>query len=197
MEKFSKWLSPIVVLFFVTALSVTASSTIGTSITTGGDLGVTGTATVGALTIGATPFNPANYVLLAGDADGQTIQGRTGADKPRLEIGVTSADMSELWGSGDSTTAGYVMVDNQSATIGVNDGDTWWSAHADVLEGGIGGFTVVSVDNATKAFKLYTWKTCPVSAIDACSAGEICFDANYIYRCVATDTWKRVSITTW
>ncbi|MCR4275068.1 MAG: hypothetical protein NUW02_03460 [Candidatus Campbellbacteria bacterium] len=58
MEKFSKWLSPIIALFFVTALSVTASSTIGTSITTGGDLDVTGTTTSRALVLGVTPFDP-------------------------------------------------------------------------------------------------------------------------------------------
>lgn len=45
MEKFSRWLTPIVAIFFATALSVTASSTIGTDITTGGDLTVDGDAT--------------------------------------------------------------------------------------------------------------------------------------------------------
>jgi len=29
------------------------------------------------------------------------------------------------------------------------------------------------------------------------TAGEVCFDANYIYRCVATNTWKRSPLTTW
>lgn len=28
-------------------------------------------------------------------------------------------------------------------------------------------------------------------------AGEICWDANYIYTCVATNTWKRTPISTW
>jgi len=27
--------------------------------------------------------------------------------------------------------------------------------------------------------------------------GEMCYDANYLYICVATNTWKRVSLTTW
>lgn len=45
MERFSKWLTPIIALFFVTALSVTASSTIGTDISTGGDLTVDGATT--------------------------------------------------------------------------------------------------------------------------------------------------------
>ena len=27
--------------------------------------------------------------------------------------------------------------------------------------------------------------------------GEICWDADYLYICVGTDTWKRVAIATW
>ncbi len=27
--------------------------------------------------------------------------------------------------------------------------------------------------------------------------GEICWDSNYIYVCIATDTWKRVSLGSW
>lgn len=35
------------------------------------------------------------------------------------------------------------------------------------------------------------------NATDQGTKGEICWDANYIYICVATDTWKRVAIATW
>lgn len=37
----------------------------------------------------------------------------------------------------------------------------------------------------------------PSSASDVGSAGQIAWDANYIYVCVSTDTWKRVAIGTW
>jgi len=37
----------------------------------------------------------------------------------------------------------------------------------------------------------------PASAAAAGNAGEICWDANYLYICVATNTWKRVAIATW
>jgi len=39
--------------------------------------------------------------------------------------------------------------------------------------------------------------TVPTSATDTGSAGSISWDADYIYVCVATDTWKRVAIATW
>ena len=37
----------------------------------------------------------------------------------------------------------------------------------------------------------------PSSASSTGSTGEICWDTNYIYVCVATDTWKRVALSTW
>ena len=35
------------------------------------------------------------------------------------------------------------------------------------------------------------------SATATGTEGEICWDADYIYICVGTDTWKRVAIATW
>jgi hypothetical protein len=37
----------------------------------------------------------------------------------------------------------------------------------------------------------------PSSASSSGTAGDICWDANYIYVCIATDTWKRTAISTW
>ena len=37
----------------------------------------------------------------------------------------------------------------------------------------------------------------PASAADTGAAGTIVWDANYIYVCTATNTWKRVAIATW
>jgi len=44
--------------------------------------------------------------------------------------------------------------------------------------------------------RVATAKT-PASASDTGTTGEICWDANYIYVCVATNTWKRTAIATW
>ena len=32
---------------------------------------------------------------------------------------------------------------------------------------------------------------------DTGTAGDIRYDADYVYICVATDTWKRAAISTW
>jgi len=37
----------------------------------------------------------------------------------------------------------------------------------------------------------------PASATDTGTAGEICWDANYVYVCTATNTWKRSALSTW
>ena len=37
----------------------------------------------------------------------------------------------------------------------------------------------------------------PASASATGTTGEICWDANYIYVCTATNTWKRTAIATW
>lgn len=37
----------------------------------------------------------------------------------------------------------------------------------------------------------------PSSASDTGTTGTICWDSNYVYVCVATDTWKRSAIATW
>jgi hypothetical protein len=44
--------------------------------------------------------------------------------------------------------------------------------------------------------RIATAKT-PASATDTGSAGEICWDADYIYVCTATNTWKRAALSTW
>jgi hypothetical protein len=44
--------------------------------------------------------------------------------------------------------------------------------------------------------RIGTAKT-PASATDTGIAGEICWDASYVYVCTATNTWKRSVLSTW
>lgn len=48
-----------------------------------------------------------------------------------------------------------------------------------------------------KQFQLNALNTAPANATATGTTGEIRIDANYIYVCVATNTWKRVAIATW
>jgi hypothetical protein len=46
-------------------------------------------------------------------------------------------------------------------------------------------------------FKLSALNTAPANASATGVTGEIRYDANYMYVCVATNTWKRSAIATW
>jgi len=50
--------------------------------------------------------------------------------------------------------------------------------------------------NTGDTIRISTTKT-PSSASDTGNTGQIAWDADYIYVCTATNTWKRVAISTW
>lgn len=52
------------------------------------------------------------------------------------------------------------------------------------------------LDVADDKLRVRTAKT-PASASASGNAGEVCWDANYMYVCVATNVWKRTPISTW
>jgi hypothetical protein len=52
-------------------------------------------------------------------------------------------------------------------------------------------------DLTTSQYKLSDLNTAPVSAAATGTKGEIRVTADYIYICIATNTWKRVAISTW
>lgn len=55
----------------------------------------------------------------------------------------------------------------------------------------------VNIMSRLVAAKLNTPTATPASAAAAGTAGDIAWDASYIYICTATNTWKRVAIATW
>lgn len=62
---------------------------------------------------------------------------------------------------------------------------------------GFGTATPTSkVDINDDMIRIRTSKT-PSSASDTGNAGEICWDSDYLYVCVATNTWKRTALSTW
>ena len=54
-----------------------------------------------------------------------------------------------------------------------------------------------AVDVTAKSLALADLGTAPASASATGTKGQIVIDANYIYICVNTDTWKRAAISTW
>jgi hypothetical protein len=56
--------------------------------------------------------------------------------------------------------------------------------------------TLVSVTNSGVPGLVLGTST-PTTSSATGTAGSIAWDSNYIYVCVATNTWKRVAISTW
>jgi len=62
---------------------------------------------------------------------------------------------------------------------------------------GAGNYTPTAVlDVLGNTFRLRTART-PASATATGNQGDICWDSGYLYVCVATNTWKRASLSSW
>jgi hypothetical protein len=64
-----------------------------------------------------------------------------------------------------------------------------------ILWDGTNKYPVVSVDGVWRPVGIYG--AVPASAGATGTAGQLAVDANYIYVCTATNTWKRTAISTW
>jgi hypothetical protein len=101
-----------------------------------------------------------------------------GSVSPEVVINEGSDSLMDFRVESDNNTHMlYVSGSNDRVAIGASDPE-------------------VTLDVNGNAVRIRTSST-PSSASDFGVAGEIRWDANYIYVCVATDTWKRVAISTW
>ena len=79
---------------------------------------------------------------------------------------------------------------NSAGVLEIYDGVT--------ADGAVGNRRDLLVRNVTASqYKLNALNTAPASATATGVLGEIRYDANYMYVCVATNTWKRSALTTW
>lgn len=95
--------------------------------------------------------------------------------------------MASATGQTNEIVIGSSAIGKGSNTAVIGDTNV-----TDIYAGSNGGATV----NAGK-FKLSALNTAPASATATGTTGEIRIDANYIYVCVATNTWKRAALATW
>lgn len=62
--------------------------------------------------------------------------------------------------------------------------------YKDAQSGDYVGFNAVAQGESASA-------NVPASASASGVSGQVAYDSNYIYVCVATNTWKRAALTTW
>lgn len=80
------------------------------------------------------------------------------------------------------------LVNRTETSLGTSPGTQ------NLLDLQVGGSSKLRVD---RAGSIVGTLTTPASAAATGAAGTIVWDANYIYVCTATNTWKRVAIATW
>jgi hypothetical protein len=105
-------------------------------------------------------------------------------------------------GGGNLSSGATNSVNTDSRTFAIRQfaGGTTWDTQFCVNGSGRVGIGISSpttlLDVNSDTVRLRTART-PVSATATGTAGEICWDANYIYVCTATDTWRRATLSSW
>ena len=108
-------------------------------------------------------------------------------------LGVLFADGSNAYlGTGGLATPFVFKVGNGSADVERARIDS--SGRLLVGTGTDSGGALLQIND--NRIRIATAKT-PASATDTGVTGEICWDANYVYVCTATNTWKRTALATW
>lgn len=88
------------------------------------------------------------------------------------QVGFTGYDFKS-----DDNSSLLTIIDNGNVGIGTSTPTALLDVQSDII-------------------RLRTPKT-PASASATGNAGDICWDANYIYICIAANTWERTAISTW
>lgn len=135
------------------------------------------------LTIGST-FNP---TLRMGIGANGTVDLGAAVVSNRLEI-YHSGNIHYGFGMAAGQIRHYFASDGTlvMGDISTSDGTTFTARHIFSPTGGSIGGTFTLPNAGT-----------PSSASDTGVQGRISWDSSYIYVCVATNTWKRVAISTW
>jgi hypothetical protein len=144
----------------------------------------------GKVGIGTTSPGEKLEVAGAGLFTAQLANYRTSATAIDFNSGV-----SRIWAFGpDATTAGTLKL-----IVSANDGGPAVDALTVIPSGDVGIGTTSpteQLDLSGDAIRIRTAQT-PATAGATGTTGMICWDADYVYVCVATNTWKRSAISTW
>lgn len=131
---------------------------------------------------------PGNLQIHGGDGDGVDTSGGNVAIVAGGDGGGGAGNLSLIGGASLTTAvaAGRAILSGGSAFVGDATGGNA------VVDGGPGHGTGRNGDVV-----LGSAATTPASAAAAGTAGAFAWDADYIYICVATNTWKRAALATW
>ena len=114
------------------------------------------------------------------------------AGKVGIGISTPSAplEVAATWNDANVVQEGVKVTITDTASAAV-------SKPLEVLVGASSKLSLSKAGDLTVAGKINLPSQPPSSATSAGVAGDIAWDTNYVYVCVATATWKRVAISTW
>lgn len=145
----------------------------------------------------------ANTTITTGNSSAIRVTNTNTTNDNMSEVAFTTNDTG-----GTNLRVASVVGVNTSHTIGAMSGALAFltrsaGTFAERMRLSAAGFLGIGTNNPTAmldvnsdTIRLRTAKT-PASATAAGNAGDIAWDTNYVYVCVATNTWKRSAIATW
>lgn len=168
-------------------------------------------------------FSSTGILARTGNAafSGRTITAGTGvtiangngvSGNPTISIGqnVATTDAPTFAGCTYNLGTGFIVLE----TVGDSPVLTYYRSNGaggyyasrvfatDVTGGGVAGFSIqvaqpAAIGNHSFGTVFSITGVVPAYAAAAGSAGLVEFDSSYIYRCTATNTWKRAALSTW
>lgn len=160
----------------------------------------------GSITSDSNQVTVANGSVLAANFQvGQTITG-TGIPSSTTITAISGSTLTLSANATATNASATLTVAGNAASIGYNVQQTLELLHNgnniyhNQIDSGIAGASTVQ-----QAFKLLkanvdgkaTVVSAPASATSTGTAGQIAYDSNYIYVCVAANTWVRAPLSTW
>lgn len=98
-----------------------------------------------------------------------------------------------------ASSSGANVTISDTAPGGAQAGDLWWESDKGRLKiyyNDTDSFQWVDASPPLQQDRIAS-ATAPATATSTGTAGEIRYDSDYVYICVATDTWKRAALSTW
>lgn len=166
----------------------------------------TGVNVTASITSGSNQVTLANGAVQAANFQvGQTITG-TGIPASATITAVNGAVLTISGNATATNAAATLSITGDTAAVGYNVQQTLELLHNskniyhNQIDSGIAGAT--TVQQAFKSVKTLldgkaTIVAAPASATATGTAGNIAYDNNYIYVCVAANTWVRAPLSTW
>jgi hypothetical protein len=190
------------------AIDANSTADVSGAVTLGSTLGVTGAVTLSA---GATINGSGLAVNGSGGILVTDVAGITSSGGPVSGTALNTSGgllvsgislLGEIDSAGPADIADTLTLSKPSGT-GLNVtsnatiGGTLTLGSTSISTSGINTGTILSTGTVAASFLATDPSGAPASSSAAGILGSIVADANYIYVCTATDTWKRAALATW